>query len=294
MTPMQPYDPPAPTDPGNPGGLPPQEPPGDPRSAELVPPLSARPATGAPVRDQNKGWEVKTPPGWKYGLKDGQLLFGSDTEAGAIFVAYYDGVTFEQAVAALDGEIRKLGAAPMGRPRTATVKAGRALIAEMSGSVNGGAVHGRAIGVAGPSGMLVVLGVSTVDRFATLRQRVDALAQSARFFTPERGQVGLVSGCFRSSSGGSATWVERTLYFDGAGRFSKDAFVAAHSTDTLGNFTGTSSSLQKSGAGGTYVIQGQAIRLTWNDGSTSTYELVNERGTVDALKSGETWYLRCR
>ena len=102
-----------------------------------------------------------------------------------------------------------------------------------------------------------------------------------------------MSGCFRSSSGGSATWVERTLHFDGAGRFSRSGFVAGHSTDANGRFTGTSASSQTSGDGGTYVVQGKLVQMSWNDGSTSAYELVYEHGAVGALKSGKIWYLRC-
>ena len=59
------------------------------------------------------------------------------------------------------------------------------------------------------------------------------------------------------------------------------------------NHPGTSASSQSSGDGGTYVVQGKTIQMTWNDGSSSTYELVYEQGAVGALQSGNTWYLRC-
>jgi hypothetical protein len=267
---------------------PPQEPP-----AGAAPALAGRPATGERVYDQYRGWEVKKPPGWKHTVRDGLVVLGHDTEPGVILVGYRPGVSFEQAAAAIDGEIRKLGATPAGAPRAASVGAGRALIAELSGVANGTAVHGRAVAVAGPSGVLVVLGLTTPDKLAGLRPRVDAVAMAARFFTPERGNVQLVSGCFRRSSGSTAVWVESTLYFDGAGRFSKRGFVAASSTDNLGRPTGTSASLERQGDGGSYTVEHSAIRLDWSDGSVSTYELVIERGAVGALKSGNAWYLRC-
>jgi len=105
--------------------------------------------------------------------------------------------------------------------------------------------------------------------------------------SPERGQVGLVTGCFRSSSGSGAVWVERTLYFDGAGRFSKHGAVAAQTS-------GASASSETRGDGGTYSVQsGKRVRLSWNDGTTATYDLVYEHGALGALQSGTTWYLRC-
>jgi len=176
-------------------GRPPAPPPSDAPTAKTVPAFAAKPATGAPVSDQYKGWEVKTPAGWKHGIKDGKLVFGSDTETGVIVVAFFDNVTFEQAAAAIDGQIRGLGATPVGSPRSATVPAGRALIAELSGTVDGATVQGRAVGVAGSSGMLVVLGFSVVDKFKTLRQRVgarlvDAVLQPGS--RPGRPRVGML------------------------------------------------------------------------------------------------------
>jgi len=261
--------------------------------AGAAPPLAGRPATGERVYDQYKGWEIKKPPGWKHGVREGVVVLGHDTEPGLILVGYQPGLSFEQAAAAVEAEIRKLGGAQVGAARAASVKAGRALVVETSGVANGTTIHGRAVAVAGPSGMLVVLGLTTPDKIAGLRPRIDAIAMAARFFTPERGNVQLVSGCFRKSSGSTAVWVETTLYFDGAGRFSKNGFVAASSTDSVGRRTGTSATLDSKGDGGTYVVDGKTIRLAWNDGSVSVYELVLENGGVGALRSGNAWFLRC-
>lgn len=84
-----------------------------------------------------------------------------------------------------------------------------------------------------------------------------------------------ITGCFRSSIGSGAVLVERTLYFDGAGRFTKQGAAGR-------------------GAGGTYAVTGKRVRLQWNDGTTEAYDLVHDHGTLGALQSGSTTYQRCR
>lgn len=40
-------------------------------------------------------------------------------------------------------------------------------------------------------------------------------------------------------------------------------------------------------------MTGKRIRLSWNDGTTASYDLVYENGKLGALQNGNTWYLRC-
>ena len=82
--------------------------------------------------------------------------------------------------------------------------------------------------------MLAVLGLTSEAKIHALRPRFDAVASSARFFAPERGRVDAVAGCFRYSGGTNAVSIERSLYFDGAGRFSRSGFVGVQATDLVG------------------------------------------------------------
>jgi hypothetical protein len=257
-----------------------------------IPAIAGHPASGQAVRADLEGWELRTPTAWTHGNKDGSDFFLSKTEAGLVLVRYYERVTFEQAVAAVEQQIRNLGATPLGT-RTDSVTAGRAVVAELEGTVDGAAARGRVVGIAGPSGMLVIAGIVTPDKLPRMRATVDALAMSARFYPPQRGPVNQVAGCFRYSSGGTAVWVERTLQFDGTGRFTSSGFTSAQSTDNLGRATGTSALAESGGNGGTYSVAGTTVTLVWGNGGTASFELVWEHGAVGALRKGNTWYLKC-
>jgi len=74
-----------------------------------------------------------------------------------------------------------------GPPVAADMKGGRALVSEVVGTApDGSKVRGRAIGVAGPSGVVAMLGLTTPAKFDTMRARVDSLAGSVAFFKPKR------------------------------------------------------------------------------------------------------------
>lgn len=141
-------------------------------------------APGDPVRDELEGWEVRTPANWRHEIRDGRVVFGGVTEAGAIFVSYLRGVSYDQMSAGAEAQVRQLGATPTGPARAHNFSAGRGQIIEVTAMGNDGvAIYGRAIGIAGPQGVVSVFGLTTKDKFDTLRKRVDAIAQSARFFT---------------------------------------------------------------------------------------------------------------
>jgi len=262
-------------------------------STGAVPAPTGAPATGLAITAKLEGWSVRTPRAWVHGNKDGNDFFVSKTEAGIILLRFYAGVTLDQAATAVGQQIAQLGATTLGT-RTTSLAAGKALIVELEGTYNGGTVRGRAIGVAGPAGMLVALGVATPDKFGRMRASVDSLAMSARFFKPDRGPVNVVNGCFRRSSGSSHVYVETSFYFDGAGHFRTDGNVSAFTTDTGGKLDGGGASLISKDKTGSYFVHSGNVTLLWDNGSRATYALHFGNGAVDALTSGNRWFLRCR
>jgi hypothetical protein len=138
-------------------------------------------------RDDLAGWLVRTPDQWKYAVQGATVLFGSDTEAGIILVALTPGVTYAQMEAGIDAYIAQLGATQLGPAKPFSARAGKALVVEMSGTLPDGTnLNARSIGVAGAGGILSITGITTPDKLAGLRRRVDQLAQSVQFFAPQR------------------------------------------------------------------------------------------------------------
>jgi hypothetical protein len=122
---------------------------------KAAPKVKGKAARGTAYRDDLDGWEVRTPPAWKYGVKGSTVVFGSDTEAGLIVVAFNRGVTFDQMTANVESVIVQLGATQHGTATRFKAKGGKGLVVEMTGTTpDGTALHARAAGVAGKTGIV--------------------------------------------------------------------------------------------------------------------------------------------
>ena len=286
-----------------------------------VPAPKARAASGPAYRDDMDGWEVRTPDAWKYGVKGNTVLFGSDTEAGFIIVAFNRGVTFEQMEAGASAYIAQLGATQVGQTRRYKARGGQALIAEMTGvTPDGSSLHARSIGVAGPSGVLSITGITTPQKIAGLRKRVDGIAMSARFFAPKRtaAMANLVGPWWHyhgsdtgisSSYGGVSASYERTIELCADGTFfdSDNSNIyattknpTATGVDTWGNpYRGSevSSSYNRDGAGnGRWTATGNhatgRLRLVFNNGNVEERAyLFQQNGDIQL---DGRWYGRAR
>jgi hypothetical protein len=238
--------------------------------------------------DEMAGWLVHTPDHWKYREQGGTVMFGSDTEAGAILVAFTPGLTYPQMEAGVGAYIQSLGATQVGHASPFATKAGKALVVEMTGTLPDGTnLHARAIGVAGPAGVVSVTGITTPQLIGGLRRRVDQLAQSVQFFTPKRtpAMTGLVGAWWHYHSVGSGlngSSYERTIELCANGTFfdssASDISARAENKNTSSPYYGSSTSAfsnsQNAGAGRWTATGDRArgqIRLVFNNGQVEQH-----------------------
>jgi hypothetical protein len=162
-------------------------------AARSVPAPPAPQATGATAggrtwRSEYEGWSIEIPQGWKSAPKESGLVLGSDSEAGMILVfpeAVTDQAALERGLGEILAATGTFPAAPALQP--VALPGGKGLWTEVRGTAKDGtALQIRAVGVVGAGGTVGVLGITTPDeaRFKNLRQRVDAVARSVRFFAP--------------------------------------------------------------------------------------------------------------
>jgi hypothetical protein len=275
-----------------------------------IPAPSATAATGRAYRDELDGWEVRTPAAWKYALKGNTVAFGSDTEAGMIFVTYNRGLSYEQMAQGASAYIAQLGATQLGETRFRAA-GGKGVVVEMSGVVEGTTVHARSLGVAGPGGVLSVTALTTPEKLAGLRKRADAIAMSARFFTPTtppamKHLAGPWWHYRGSSTSASSMSYERTLELCADGRFydssASDISVTSKSNasgyDGWGNPTSgstmTAGRNSQDGSSGRWTASGDdltgRLRLLHNNGNAEEHQYVfKKRGGGDIELDGR-WY----
>jgi hypothetical protein len=207
-----------------------------------------------------------------------------------------------------------------GPPISQPMKGGRALVTELLGTApDGTKVRGRAIGVAGASGVVAVVGLTTPEKFATLRDRVDSLARSVSFFKPKRSPaMNILVGAWwhyhgtDSSSGGhySGSSYERTIVLCTDGSFhdsdasdisiNTESKVASGSTDGWGNqiesIYGSANSNRAGSGAGRWIAVGDdmngSLELQFASGNVERHNYVfQKRGGGDIELDGR-WYGR--
>lgn len=252
-------------------------------------------ATGAEYRDELDGWSVRTPDQWKYAVKGTTVIFGSDTEAGAIFVTFGRGWTYEQMDQGATAYIQQIGAQQIGRTQPFKAKAGKAIVVELGGTTAQGRLHGRAIGVAGPRGAVTVLGVTTPEKIDGLRRRVDQIALSAKFFEPKQSPaMAILAGPWwhyhGTSVGTSSSSYERTieLCLDGTFFDSTESAISV-SSGQAGGFG------QGAGAG-RWSAEGNdmkgRMRLMFNNGKVEEHNYAFKKPGGGDVELDGRWYGR--
>jgi len=244
-------------------------------------------------RDDMAGWLVHTPDHWKHQEQGAAVMFGSDTEAGVILVAFTPGLTYAHMEAGVDAYVQSLGATPVGRATPFASKAGKALVVEMTGTLPDGTnLHARAIGVAGPAGTVSVTGITTPQQIGGLRKRVDQLAQSVQFFTPKRtAAMGALAGAWwhyhgtSTGAGQSSSSYERTIELCANGTFfdSSQSDIASYAYkdgDPMIKYHGNAGAFrnsQNAGAGRWTATGDRArgqVRLVFNNGQVEQHAFV--------------------
>lgn len=252
--------------------------------------VSARAEADDAYRDDLAGWLVRTPDKWKFAVQGANVVFGSDTEAGVILVSFMPSVTYQQMEAGIDAYIAQLGATQLGPAKRFAVKAGKALVVEMTGALpDGSQLHARSIGVAGPGGIVSVTGITTPQQIAGLRRRVDQIAQSTQFFAPQRtaAMTALAGPWWHYHSvgtGANSSSYERTIELCANGTFfdSDESNISVQSPkpSPYAENQGYSSAFRNSqgGGAGRWTATGDRargqLRLLFNNGKVEQHAFV--------------------
>lgn len=159
--------------------------------APASPPAPGAPAAPAAGRWAHPYWglEFAPPPGWKVAEREGNVLLGSDTEPGLMLARFMPGANRQMLLQGYGEGLKEEGVTLMPSARAEDFKAGAnaGVAGELAGMAqNGSQLKARVIGVLTPFGdAAVFMGITTADKYAGLKPRVDALAASAGFTRPK-------------------------------------------------------------------------------------------------------------
>lgn len=263
-----------------------QRPSAGPRSPAT--PSPSAPARGSRYRHDKWGVSFVTPPGWKVGERQGLLLMGSDTEAGLIIIRLARRTTLQQLVHDYGEGMQEEGLqlTPTVQAREFPAGQNQAVAGELAGTAQDGArIHARAVAVASPFGdAAVVLGMTTEEKYAGLRPRVESIASSLQFSQPQAPPVlEAIAGQYYYISSSSYGSSERYIDMCSDGRFSSRS--GTYSTGAAGTAYG------EGGASAQWTAEGDGaqgvIVVTNPDGSTERYPY--QRSGSDLTVSNRTF-----
>jgi len=264
---------------------------------------SGGPAVGAQSRFPGWNIEYKLPQGWQVGQTLGRLqVLGSNTEAGAIFLAPGMYRSHEEAVADLSQfyQSMNLQAVPVEPPKGTTIAGLRATVATYASmDQTGRTVHGRSISLLTPHGTgLNMLGMTTAEQMSRLGGTLERLAASVTAKPPSvnrqaiqalAGTWVLYQGAYQggsSSTGTTSRSHEETAVFDGQGSYQwqSSSTVSVMTPGYAGGAGGASSDSDR----GTYTVIGSTLVMKGTKGQfTFDIQLEGNR-----LTAGGKTYLR--
>jgi len=248
----------------------------------------AAPTRGSRYRHDNWGISFVTPPGWKVGERQGLLLMGSDTEAGMIIIRLARRTGLQQLVQDYGEGMQEEGLQLMPTVQAREFPAGQnqAVAGELAGVAQDGArIRARAVAVASPFGdAVVVLGMTTEEKYAGLKPRVESIASSFEFSQPKAPPVlEAIAGQYYYISSSSYGSSERYIDMCSDGRFSSRS--GTYSTGGAGTAYGEGGqSAQWTAEGG--GNQG-VIVVTYPNGNTERIEY--QRSGSDLIVNGRTF-----
>ena len=263
---------------------------------------SPSPAAKPPQYSQpHWGVNFTVPENWFVTDRQAALLVASKTEAGLMIVRFTPKTSLDKLRQGYAEGLEEDGLRLMPAAQLQNFPAGRqpGLAGELSGfSSDGSTIRARIIGVVSPFGdAAVVLGLTTAEKYAQLRPRVDALAASLAFTQPKTPPVkDFLAGQYWAYSGSSSS----------GGSYSRESklFLCADGT------FGTNRETQSSGSAGTYGGQGRGggrwsadgdefqgtVILTYGNGAREQMNYVTSTNPKDrsaygpAVRFGGTLY----
>jgi hypothetical protein len=266
---------------------------------------------GSAGRSNFAGWniEYQIPQGWRTVQSLGRIqMLGSDTEAGAIFVAPGLYASPNEAIADLTlfYQSMNLTGYPIEAPSETTIAGLRAVVATIASQDQMmRPVHGRFIGMLTPHGTgLNLLGMTTPDKLDGLRVTLERLAATVKAMPPStnRQAIASLAGTWMlysgSTSGGSSVTGsasrshEESVAFDGNGRFqyqSSSSFML-NTPGSGGSYGGGAASASSDSDQGTYTVIDRTLVLKGTKGQFA----VDIQLQGDRLAAGGKTYLRSR
>ncbi len=234
------------------------------------------PPSGGGSRRNYEPWGLSfaVPPGWKVGERQGFLLMGSDTEAGLIIIRLARRTTLEQLVQEYGEGMQEEGLQLMPTMQAQEFPAGqnRAVAGELAGTAQDGAqIRARTIAVASPFGdAAVVLGMTTEEKYAGLKPRVESIASSFSFTQPQAPPIlEAIAGQWFYISTSSFGSSERYLNLCSDGRFSENSSI--YSSGSAGTAYG-----ERGGGTAQWYAEGDAnqgtVTVTHPNGETSQFQ----------------------
>ena len=271
--------------------------------------------SGGPVaqagRSNLAGWsiEYQMPQGWRVVQSLGRMqMLGSDTEAGAIFVAPGLYTSPNEAIADLTlfYQSMNLVGHPTEPPGETTIAGLRAVVATIASQDQMmRPVHSRFIGMLTPHGTgLNLLAMTTPDKLDGLRVTLERLAATVKAMPPSINHqaVAALGGTWMlysgSTSGGSSVTgstahsYEETVVFDGHGRFQyqSSSSVMLNTPGSGGSYGGGAGSAGSDSDQGTYTVIDRTLVLKGTKGQFAVeFQLQRDR-----LVAGGKTYLRSR
>ncbi len=238
--------------------------------------------SGGGSRQNYEPWGLSfiIPPGWKVGERQGLLLMGSDSEAGLIILRLARGATLQQLVQDYGEGMQEEGLQLRPTMQAQEFPAGqnRAVAGELAGTGQDGArIRARAVAVASPFGdAAVVLGMTTEEKYAGLKPRVESIAASFVFRQPKAAPVlEAIAGQWFSISSSSFGSSERYLNLCSDGRFSESSSI--YSSGSAGTAYG-----EDGGATARWTADGNenqgTVTVTYPNGRTSQFQYQRSGG----------------
>lgn len=253
--------------------------------------------------DSQTGWKIRPPAGWKFAVQDGRVVFGHDVEAGMIIASFAPNMDVEalkkEARAGLQEE--GINLMPTGEPTTFKAKAGQAVDVTLAGTDQAQTqLKARAIAVVGPSGAVVLLGITTPPQFENMAKRVREAADNVSFYKPKVGDAAKLRGTFcryssyssgyATSNSFSSSRTER-MTFDGAGRVAWGSQMLVSSNTETDTSSSSASGIFGDGSAtnfGTYAVVGNAVTIQWSSGpQTCQVHMRQDDGRITELKCGD-------
>jgi len=242
--------------------------------AAKTPPVAAPTRSTGGSRYNHQPWGVSfvVPEAWKVADRKQALLLASDTEAGLMLVRFMRRTNLQSLAEGYQEGLQEEGLQLMPTVQLQEFSAGdaRGLAGELAGVAQDGArIRARVIAIPTPFGdAALALGLTTEEKYAGLKPRLDSLAASLTFTPPQAPPVlEFLAGQYFYISSSSFGSSERYLNLCSDGRYSERQYI--YSTGNAGTAYG------EAGGSAQWTAEGDesqgTVSVTYPNGETTQF-----------------------